>query len=64
MVSKLLGDRPLAPTHRPPPGRSGDPAAAGTDARITAEIPAYSRQGLFAGVDVSEACCGPTRTPT
>ena len=43
-------------------GPIGRSAAAGTDARITAEILAYSRaKGLFAGVDVSGGVLQPDK---
>src|SRR4029079_8547592 len=62
-VEKLLGDQVNlgadASVARRPGGRS---AAAGTDARIAAEILAYSRaKGLFAGVDVSGGILRPDK---
>jgi len=62
-VEKLLGDKVnLGADASVAGGPVGRSAAAGTDARITAEILAYSRaKGLFAGVDVSGGILRPDK---
>ena len=62
-VEKLLGDKVnLGADASVAGGPVGRSAAAGTDARITAEILAYSRaKGLFAGVDISGGVLRPDK---
>jgi SH3 domain-containing YSC84-like protein 1 len=62
-VEKLLGDKVnLGADASVAAGPIGRAATAGTDARVTAEILAYSRaKGLFAGIDISGGVLRPDK---